>query len=131
MLSIYTQMDAWNIKEIIDSMPCYEYYFKAVKKFDTFTKTTHWRYFTFLHLVGAEIHQPQSVSMALLEQFENGKFYSTATVRAMETKYLKRIVEAVSVKGCNLHEAAKTIAFRATLVRQSSRSTRQGKIVNH
>ena len=124
-------MEAWNIKEIIDSMPFYEYYRKAVKKFGAFTKTTLWRYFTFLHLVGAEIHQPRSVSTALLEQFENGKFYSTTTVRAMETKYLKRIAEAVSIKGCNFHEAAKTVAFRAKLVRQSSRSTRPGKIVNH
>lgn len=124
-------MEAWNIKEIIHSIPFYEYYRKAVKKFGIFTKKTHWRYFTFMHLVGADVHNPRSVNVALLEQFENGKFYSTATVRAMETKYLKRITEAVSVRGCNFHDAAKTVAFRATLVRQSTRSTRPDKIVNH
>ncbi len=126
-------MAAWKLNEEAHCTSFHNYFRKAVRTYG-YTEKAHWRYFTFMHMVGAKKHNSDLTHRELLEQFENGKFYSNATVKAMETKYLKRIAEIT--QEClddddNFRCAAVTVAFRASLPRQSSRSSRKGKIKNH
>ena len=125
-------METWKLEPIIYTESFHEYYRKALKRLG-YTKTTHWRYFTFMHMVGAKKHNTELTHRALLEQFENGVFYSNATVKAMEASYLKRILSLLRHVECldEFNQAAVTVAFRASLQRQSSRSCRPGKIKNH
>ena len=125
-------MDSWKLKPIHCTTQFHEYYRKSVKKFG-YTQETHWRYFTFMHMVGAKKHNTDLTHRMLLEQFQNGTFYSRATVEAMEAKYLQRIASLARCKECtaDFNRAAQTVAFRASLTRQSCRSKRPGKIQNH
>ncbi len=126
-------MAAWKLDVEERGTSYHEYYKKAVRAFG-YTEKAHWRYYTFMHMVGAKKHNTDLTHKELLGQFENGKFYSNATVKAMETKYLEHLAEIT--RECqdddnDFRRAAVTVAFRASLPRQSSRSTRPGKIKNH
>jgi hypothetical protein len=120
------EMHSWKLDVEPGGGKWNDYHKHAVKNY---TAQTHWRFFTFMHIVGAAARNSEATHMAMLEQFENGKFYSSAALRAMETMYLQRIAHAMS--GKDFHDAAKTVIFRATMPRQSCRSTRPGKIKNH
>ena len=126
-------MRSWKLEPIIFSPRFKEYSKHFQKKYPGYSLKTCWRYFTFLHLVGADARQTHEVNSDNIEWFQNGKFYSKATLNTMEAKYLHKI-SALKQQLQDISEfdaAAKEVAYRATMVRQNQRSTRDGKIRNH
>jgi len=126
-------MQSWKLEPIIYSPKFKEYRKKFMEKYPGYSLQTCWRYFTFLHLVGADARHTHEVNADYIEWFQNGKFYSKETLNLMESKYLERIA-ALKQKLQDTSEfdaAAKEVIHRATMRRQNSRSTRCGKIKNH
>ncbi len=123
-----TQMEKWKLDQRPDVS--FSDYFKTAGKKFGYSRETHWRYFTFKHMIGAERHHTKEGNKALLEQFENGEFYLNATVKAMEAKYMALIADVMRGPSEDFKRAAKTAALRASLMRESCQSTRDGKIKN-
>ena len=128
-------MAAWKLEPILEIELFKEFARKTMKKnCPGHSKQAYWRYFTFRHMVGAEVHNPGETHTAIVDQFENGLFYSKSTLKTMEMKYLVRIAELKGILEEDDHsfnDAAQTVAERAGKGRQNWRSTRPGKIRNH
>ncbi len=83
------------------------------------------------------MHNTNLTNKRIAEEIENGRFYSKSTLKAMEIKYLARIAELKQTMTKKLpddtqfDDAAQMVALRASMSRQSSRSTRPEKIQNH
>jgi hypothetical protein len=127
------QMQPWKLEPIIfsDKFSVFKQHFK--KKYPGYSVQTCWRYFTILHLVGTQIHNAEEVNENFINSIQNSKFYSAQTLEHMEAKYLKKIAGLKQrVQDTSEFDVAATeVAIRATMKRQSSRSTRDGKIKNH
>ncbi len=121
-------MATWRLEEGERGTAFHDYFRKAVKRFG-FSERAHWRYFTFMHMVGAKKHNTELTHRELLALFEGGAFYSKATVQGMESKYLERMARIRRPDEFN--DAAVTVGYRASQPRQSSQSTRPNKIKNH
>jgi hypothetical protein len=104
-----------------------------MKKYPGYSVQTCWRYFTFLHLVGTEIHNTEEVNEKIIDSIENSTFYSAKTLELMEAKYLDKIASLKQQvqDTSDFDVAAMEVVIRATMKRQSSRSTRDGKIRTH
>jgi hypothetical protein len=131
-------MSQWKLDPQIYS-PTFKFFLRKFCKRNCpgYSDQTYWRYFTLLHMVGAEVHNTGLTNKRIAEEIENGRFYSKSTLKAMETKYLKRISELKSSMDSKLpddtqfDDATQMVAIRANMSRQSSRSSRPGKIQNH
>jgi hypothetical protein len=69
----------------------------------------------------------------IINSIQNSTFYSAKTLELMEAKYLNKIVSLKQQvqDTSDFNVAAMEVVIRATMKRQSSRSTRDGKIRNH
>jgi len=126
-------MQPWKLEPIVFSDKFNHFKKTFISKYPGYSVKTCWRYFTFLHLVGTEIHNTEEVNQQTIDSIENSKFYSAKTLELMETKYLKQIADLKQrvQDTSGLEMAAMEVVIRATMKRQSSRSTRDGKIKNH
>jgi hypothetical protein len=95
-----------------------------------------WRYYTLLHMTGSSTRIVVEEHIANLDCISGGRYYSKATVNAMEKDYLTRISElkakvtTVLPDFTGFDDAAKEVISRMHSKRQNSRSTRSGKIHN-
>ena len=104
---------------------------------EPYTNDVLWRYFTILHLTGTSTRLVQEEHIANLNHIKEGRYYSKATVNTMETDYLTHIAELKTKLSAQFPDdtgfasAAQDVISRTYGRRQSSRSTRPGKINNH
>ena len=126
-------MQQWKLEPIISSVKFVDFKKTFMKKYPGYSVQTCWRYFTFLHLVGTEIHNTEEVNEKIIDSIENSTFYSAKTLELMEAKYLDKIASLKQQvqDTSDFDVAAMEVVIRATMKRQSSRSTRDGKIRNH
>ncbi len=132
------QMASWKLDPILYTQNYVDFKRKILKKHhNSCSEDTYWHYYTFLHMVGTEVHNEGLTHAENMEQIEEGVFYSRSTLHTMEAKYLERIAQLkqamkASFPNDNTFDcAARMVAHRASMRRQSSRSTRDGKIKNH
>jgi hypothetical protein len=127
-------MSGWKLEPQLTTTRFTDFKKQFKERFPGFSDQTYWRYFTFLHLVGADVRIARDVQRLNIQAFESGKFYSRDTLIQMETKYLTRIariMDQMDPDDTTLAETAKVVIYRAKMHRQSSRSKRDGKIKNH
>ena len=97
-----------------------------------------WRYYTMLHMTGSPTRLITEEHVANLDCISGGRYYSKETVNAMETDYLTRIAElktevlslALLHDDTEFKNAAQEVISCMHRKRQSTRSTRPGKINN-
>ncbi len=101
-----------------------------------YSDEVYWRYYTLLHMTGSSTRIVVEEHVANLDCISSGRYYSKATVNAMETDYLTSIAELMTQVSSALpddHEfdnAAREVISRMHNTRQNSKSTRPGKINN-
>ena len=95
-----------------------------------------WRYYAILHMTGSATRIVREEHVANLECIQQGKYYSKDVLNAMENDYLihindlkARLSEAFPDE-TGFEDAARTVINSTQSMRQSSRSTRPGKIRN-
>ena len=101
-----------------------------------FSTETFWRYYTQLHLVGADVHMEETTHRKHLTLIQQAVYFDQKTMEAMETRYLTRIVElrnrlaAAFPLDVSVSRAARLVVNSVVSSRQSSRTTRGGRIQN-
>lgn len=94
-----------------------------------------WRYFTTLHMTGTAARITRDEHIVNLDRIQSGRYYSEATMNAMEAHYLERIAElkrdvaSVLPDDKTYENAVKIVVHRAKKKRQHYMSTRP-KIAN-
>ncbi len=132
-------MKSWNLDHKPRGNPFFDFR-KLLKKNhlipDEYSSDTWWRYYSILHMTGSSTRIVREEHIANLDSIQEGKYYSKATVNAMEMDYLTQIAELKTKLSralpddTSFNDAAREVISRTRRRRQNSRSTRPGKINN-
>lgn len=129
-------MSEWKLDHSPRGEAFYDFRKKLIKRFPCYTDDSLWRYFTFLHSVGADVRNEKDTHSENIDCIQNGRFYSRSTVNAITSKYLERLARLKAETASALpddtefDDAARIVIQRAVTPRQNHRSDRVGKIRN-